>query len=223
MEVSFTRRFNACEAFTAYSTACRFRTGSAPGIPRQTGHTFVLGPEPKTLGQPQKILLRVSSCTCTSRPITVSYFDSTPVSLFAAIAMVPPIIRLPPPQARRESGSCEGAVPTQPGSWRSSGASTVPICLHAATPLYNRLMSCLRSLAYLLLLAPFVLCAQRRSEVTPAEIAAHVRGTMSFLASDALRGRGSGTHDELVAAVYVVSQFQSFGLDQAELQRVPLP
>ena len=81
----------------------------------------------------------------------------------------------------------------------------------------------LRSLAYLLLLAPFVLCAQRRSEVTPAEIAAHVRGTMSFLASDALRGRGSGTHDELVAAVYVVSQFQSFGLDQAELQRVPLP
>ena len=82
----------------------------------------------------------------------------------------------------------------------------------------------LRSLARLLLLAPFVLCAQqRRSEVNPAEIAAHVRGTLSFLASDALRGRGSGTHDELVAAVYVVSQFQSFGLDQAELQRVPLP
>src|SRR6266542_1276269 len=115
MEVSFTRRFNACEAFTAYSTACRFRTGSAPGIPRQTGHTFVLGPEPKTLGQPQKILLRVSSCTCTSRPITVSYFDSTPASLFAAIAMVPPIIRfLPPRQARAGSGSCEGPVATSP-------------------------------------------------------------------------------------------------------------
>ena len=46
---------------------------------------------------------------------------------------------------------------------------------------------------------------------------------MSFLASDALRGRGSATHDELVAATYVASQFQSFGLEDAQLQRVPLP
>ncbi len=45
---------------------------------------------------------------------------------------------------------------------------------------------------------------------------------MSFLASDALRGRGSATHDEFVAATYVVSQFQSFGLEAAQLQRVPL-
>lgn len=54
-------------------------------------------------------------------------------------------------------------------------------------------------------------------------IAAHVGGEMSFLASDALRGRGSATHDEFVAATYVVSQFQSFGLEAAQLQLVPLP
>ncbi len=53
-------------------------------------------------------------------------------------------------------------------------------------------------------------------------ISAHVRGEMSFLASDALRGRGSATHDEFVAATYVVSQFQSFGLEAAQLQFVPL-
>jgi Zn-dependent M28 family amino/carboxypeptidase len=54
-------------------------------------------------------------------------------------------------------------------------------------------------------------------------VAAHIHGEMSFLASDALRGRGSATHDELVAATYVASQFQSFGLEDAQLQRVPLP
>lgn len=53
------------------------------------------------------------------------------------------------------------------------------------------------------------------------DVAVHVRAEMSFLASDALRGRGSATHDELVAATYVVSQFQSFGLE-SQLQRVPL-
>jgi len=36
---------------------------------------------------------------------------------------------------------------------------------------------------------------------------------MSFLASDALRGRGSGTPDELLAATYVGSQLQQYGID----------
>jgi Zn-dependent M28 family amino/carboxypeptidase len=45
---------------------------------------------------------------------------------------------------------------------------------------------------------------------------------MSFLASEALRGRGSATHDELVAATYVASQFRSFGLESAQVQSVPL-
>ena len=63
-----------------------------------------------------------------------------------------------------------------------------------------------------------LLLAQPRPDVS-----AHVAAEMSFLASDALRGRGSATHDELVAATYVVSQFQSFALDAAQLQVVPLP
>ncbi|MGC2209198.1 MAG: M20/M25/M40 family metallo-hydrolase [Candidatus Korobacteraceae bacterium] len=56
-----------------------------------------------------------------------------------------------------------------------------------------------------------------------SSVAAHIHGEMSFLASDALRGRGSATHDEMVAATYVASQFSSFGLEDAQLQRVPLP
>src|SRR6266581_1402679 len=57
----------------ANSTACRLSTGSAPGSPRQTGQTFVLGGAPKLVGQPQKIFVRVASWTCTSKPITGSY------------------------------------------------------------------------------------------------------------------------------------------------------
>ena len=92
----------------------------------------------------------------------------------------------------------------------------------------------LRWLAWLLVLTPALLPARSpvvrsgaASAITAspmlADIEAHVRGAMSFLASDAIRGRGSATGDELVAATYVVSQFQSLGLDQAELQRVALP
>jgi Zn-dependent M28 family amino/carboxypeptidase len=73
-----------------------------------------------------------------------------------------------------------------------------------------------RALA-LALLSTALLFAQ-----TQPGISAHVGAEMSFLASDALRGRGSATHDEQVAATYVVSQFQSFGLDAAQVQLVPL-
>ena len=38
---------------------------------------------------------------------------------------------------------------------------------------------------------------------------------MEFLASDALRGRGSGTADELVAATYVASQLRAYGIAPA--------
>lgn len=38
---------------------------------------------------------------------------------------------------------------------------------------------------------------------------------MNFLASDALRGRGSGTHDELVAATYIAAQLQQYGVQPA--------
>src|SRR5580658_2463049 len=61
-------------AWMAISSARPFNTGSAPGSPRQTGHTFVLGGAPNPVAQPQKIFVRVLSWTCTSRPITGSYF-----------------------------------------------------------------------------------------------------------------------------------------------------
>lgn len=45
--------------------------------------------------------------------------------------------------------------------------------------------------------------------------AAHIRGEMEFLASDALQGRGSGTHDELLAATYIASQLRQIGIEPA--------
>src|SRR5690348_6173805 len=42
-----------------------------------------------------------------------------------------------------------------------------------------------------------------------------IRAHMDFLASDALRGRGSRTHDELVAATYLASEFEQYGLTPA--------
>jgi hypothetical protein len=42
-----------------------------------------------------------------------------------------------------------------------------------------------------------------------------VRAHEEFLASDALRGRGSGTHDELVAATYVASELRQYGIEPA--------
>src|SRR5678815_4561285 len=54
-----------------------------------------------------------------------------------------------------------------------------------------------------------------------------IRGHMEFLASDALRGRGSATHDELVAATYVAALLRAYGIDPAGgdggyLQKAPL-
>src|SRR5271170_5117185 len=77
MDCGFTLQFKASAASIASSTACRFRTGSAPGNPRHTGQTLVLGEAPKLVGHPQKILVRVASWTWTSRPITGSYFAMT--------------------------------------------------------------------------------------------------------------------------------------------------
>lgn len=42
-----------------------------------------------------------------------------------------------------------------------------------------------------------------------------VAGHEAFLASDALQGRGSATRDEAIAAAYVASEFQSYGLSAA--------
>ena len=48
-------------------------------------------------------------------------------------------------------------------------------------------------------------------KLCPACIRAH----MEFLASDALRGRGSGTADELIAATYAASQLRAYGIAPA--------
>ncbi|MGH9532924.1 MAG: M20/M25/M40 family metallo-hydrolase [Terriglobales bacterium] len=39
-----------------------------------------------------------------------------------------------------------------------------------------------------------------------------VRAHLEFLAADALRGRGSGSHDELVAATYIATQLRQYGV-----------
>jgi Peptidase family M28 len=54
-----------------------------------------------------------------------------------------------------------------------------------------------------------------------------IRAHMEFLASDALRGRGSATEDELVAATYIASELAQYGIQPAGdgggfLQHVPL-
>jgi Zn-dependent M28 family amino/carboxypeptidase len=55
-----------------------------------------------------------------------------------------------------------------------------------------------------------------------------IHADMNFLASDELQGRGSGTRDEHLAALYAASLFASFGLepggqDGTFLQKAPLP
>ena len=42
-----------------------------------------------------------------------------------------------------------------------------------------------------------------------------IHAHMEFLASDALRGRGSGTADELVAATYIASELRAYGIQPA--------
>src|SRR5438309_4757081 len=67
------RQFSAIAANTANSTALRFSTGNAPGNPRQTGQTLVLGGSPNRVDHEQKIFVTVRSSTCTSSPTTGSY------------------------------------------------------------------------------------------------------------------------------------------------------
>src|SRR5579864_7609051 len=74
-------------ASVANSTAFRFNTGSAPGRPRHTGQTFVFGGSPKRVEQEQKILLAVSNWTCTSSPITGSYFARAPAEVSTDVAI----------------------------------------------------------------------------------------------------------------------------------------
>ena len=87
MERSRTWQLRASEASVANSTARRFRTGSAPGRPRQTGQTLVFGGAPKRLAQPQKALVSVRSWTWTSSPMTGSYLARISGEMVTAVAI----------------------------------------------------------------------------------------------------------------------------------------
>src|SRR5258708_23449567 len=87
MDVSLMRQFRAIAASVANSTALRFRTGNAPGIPRQTGQTFVLGGSPKRVEQEEKIFEAVSNWTWTSSPITGSYFARIASEMACVVAI----------------------------------------------------------------------------------------------------------------------------------------
>ena len=81
------RQFSAMAARTANSTALRFSTGRAPGNPRQTGQTLVLGGSPKRVEQEQKILDAVRSWTCTSSPMTGSYLARAATDVSGVVAI----------------------------------------------------------------------------------------------------------------------------------------
>src|SRR6202140_4354105 len=87
MEVSSMRQFSAMAASTANSTALRFSTGKAPGKPKHTGQTFVLGGSPKRVEQEQKILVAVRSWTCTSSPMTGSYWARAATEVSGVVAI----------------------------------------------------------------------------------------------------------------------------------------
>jgi Zn-dependent M28 family amino/carboxypeptidase len=63
----------------------------------------------------------------------------------------------------------------------------------------------------LLLVIGLTLCS--RADQSGSRESAEVRGAMEFLASDALQGRASGSHDELLAAVYLASQLRQIGIE----------
>jgi Zn-dependent M28 family amino/carboxypeptidase len=72
------------------------------------------------------------------------------------------------------------------------------------------------ALICLSLLAP----AQQRKSVPHRQASQdtldkHIAGELGFLASDAMQGRGSGTHDELLAATYIASELQQIGIAPA--------
>jgi Zn-dependent M28 family amino/carboxypeptidase len=47
----------------------------------------------------------------------------------------------------------------------------------------------------------------------PSQDQDEIRGAMEFLASDAMQGRASGSHDELLAATYLASQLREIGIE----------
>ena len=68
----------------------------------------------------------------------------------------------------------------------------------------------------LVLSVVLTLCLALSGASKPAPgMARSIRAEMEFLASDTLQGRGSGTQDELVAAVYLASELRQIGIEPA--------
>jgi acetylornithine deacetylase/succinyl-diaminopimelate desuccinylase-like protein len=68
------------------------------------------------------------------------------------------------------------------------------------------------------LLATIVFClslAFAGQDGRGSAVAASIHAEMESLAGDALQGRGSGTHDELVAAIYLASELRRIGIAPA--------
>ena len=58
--------------------------------------------------------------------------------------------------------------------------------------------------------------AARLGSAAGSEVCARcIRAHMDFLASDALQGRGSGTRDEWIAATYIASELEQYGIEPA--------
>jgi hypothetical protein len=84
-----------------------------------------------------------------------------------------------------------------------------------------------RVLLYAMWLVP-ICQAQVRKPTAAVLCTPCIHADMSFLASDEMQGRGSGTRDEHLAALYATSLFVSFGLQPGGdngtfLQKAPLP
>jgi peptidase M28-like protein len=78
------------------------------------------------------------------------------------------------------------------------------------------------SVSLLIACLAFLLSAQTSAQVrrrpvrtTAPILEQNIRAELSFLASDAMQGRGSGTGYEQIAAEYIGSQFRQFGLEPA--------
>ena len=98
----------------------------------------------------------------------------------------------------------------------------------ATAPLYFPMRSLLRAALCAILMGLTAGHCEKPKPSNTALCIACIRGDMSFLASDELQGRGSGTRDEHLAALYAASLFAGFGLEPGGdrgsfLQRAPLP
>src|ERR1700722_19373262 len=104
--------------------------------------------------------------------------------------------------------------------------------------MYRSYLHCLglTAIFYLFLLAPatcgqqvhsFDAATKQSASLLPT-LGREIHADMEFLADDELHGRGSGTRDEHIAALFAAAQFQSLGLEpggdnHTYLQKSALP